>query len=203
MNFSNFFSYIQETPWYFQFLSPVVDEIDNHTKLLDIGTGSGKLLQLAVSEKNVNAIGIDTNESMLKEATKKVQNTGIKLLKIEAADTYPFNDNSFDVITICNVLFNLNQQAVDHILTESVRLLKDQGRIIVLTPTGKGNFFTLTKSYFSLKNLSIYIWFYATRNRAGPWTDKKQLIAFSENHKLNYKQKIILKGFTQVETLTK
>ena len=202
MIFSNFFSYIQETPWYFQFLSPVVDEIDNHTKLLDIGTGSGKLLQLAVSEKNVNAIGIDTSESMLTEATKKLKNKNVELLKIEAADAYPFNDNSFDIITICNVLFNLNQNAIDHILNESVRLLKERGKIIVLTPTGKGNLFTLTKSYFSLKNLSIYIWFYATRNRAGPWTDKKQLLTFSKNHELNYKQKIILKGFAQVETLT-
>jgi len=35
--------------------------------------------------------------------------------------------------------------------------------------TGNGNFFKLIKNYFSHKNLIIYIWFYATKNRAGPW----------------------------------
>jgi len=203
MIFSNFFSYIQETPWYYKFLKPVVDEIDDTVTLLDIGTGTGKLLQLATSEKNVNAIGIDTNKAMLKEATKKINNPSVKLIKIETADKYPFYNNSFETISICNVLFNLNQEAIDHILNESVRLLKERGKIIVLTPTGKGNLFTLTKSYFSLKNISIYIWFYATRNRARPWTDKKQLLTFSKNHKLNYKQKTILKGFALLEILIK
>ena len=45
MNFSNFFSHIQETPWYHQFLSPVIDEINDQTKLLDVGPGTGNFFR--------------------------------------------------------------------------------------------------------------------------------------------------------------
>ncbi len=189
MKFSNFFSHIQEAPWYHEFLNPVVNQVDDHTKLLDIGTGSGKLLQMVSSTKEVNCIGVDTDAEMLKEA------------KINATGKYPFDTASFDVITICNVLFNLHQDTVNHVLTETLRLLKKGGKIVVLTPTGKGNLFTLSKSYFSIKNLSIYIWYYVTRNRAGPWTERKLLLKFSKKHSIKYRQKIILKGFAQIEIL--
>lgn len=52
MKFSKFFSNIQEKPWYRQFLNPVISEIEQEGKLLDIGTGSGKLLQILATEKN-------------------------------------------------------------------------------------------------------------------------------------------------------
>jgi len=202
MIFSNFFSRVQESPWYRQFLDPVIDEIDEHAHLLDIGTGTGKLLQIAVKEKNVNGIGIDTNKAMLNEAKKKLNNSDIQLLKIEETEKYPFDNDIFDTITICNVLFNLDHNANIKILTEAFRILNEGGKIIVLTPTGKGNLFSLTKGYFSLKNLSIYIWFYVTRNRAGPWTQNKPLFKFSKKNNLKYNRKIILNGFAQIEIIT-
>lgn len=200
IKFSKFFSHIQETPWYRQFLNPIIDEIDNKSKLLDVGTGTGKLLQILSNEKEVNCFGIDTDPLMLEEAKKKLNKTNTQLQKIEANKRFPFDNSSFDFITICNVLFNLKEIERNHILTESLRVLKKKGKIVVLTPTGKGNIFTLTKKYFSLKNLSIYIWYGATRKRAGPWTKNKYLQKFSMQN-LKYKHKIILNGFAQVEIL--
>ena len=51
MKFSKFFSNLQEAPWYRQFLNPVIDEINDNSKLLDIGTGSGKMMEILISEK--------------------------------------------------------------------------------------------------------------------------------------------------------
>jgi ubiquinone/menaquinone biosynthesis C-methylase UbiE len=75
INISNnsFFSNVQEAPWYVEFLEPVVSQIPPFTKVLDIGTGSGKLLQLLLNEKNSDCTGIDTSESMLAEAEKKLK----------------------------------------------------------------------------------------------------------------------------------
>jgi len=201
MNFSNFFSHIQEAPWYNQFLNPVIDEINDQTKFLDVGTGTGKLLQMLSKKKNVSSFGIDTSPSMLEEAKKKLNKTNAQLQKIDANEKFPFDNNSFDYVTICNVLFNLERNAVDHILTETIRVLKSDGKIIVVTPTGEGNIVTLTKSFFSTKNLSIYIWFYATRKRAGPWWEKKYLLQFSQLNNFRYQRKLILKGFAQLEIL--
>lgn len=203
MKFSKFFSKIQETPWYRVFLNPVIKEITDNSKLLDIGTGTGKLLQILSSEKDIDCVGVDTNAEMLLEARKKLKETNTKLIEIRADKNLPFENNTFNYITICSVLFLLKEDSIDSILNESQRLLKNQGKIIVLTPTGNGNILTLSKNFFSLKNLSIYTWFYATRNRAGPWTSNKYLEQFSIKYNLKYKRKIVMKGFAQVEVIGK
>jgi ubiquinone/menaquinone biosynthesis C-methylase UbiE len=51
MSFSSFFSNLQEAPWYRSFLNPVINEINDDTTLLDIGTGSGKMIQILSNEK--------------------------------------------------------------------------------------------------------------------------------------------------------
>jgi len=109
MKFSKFFSNIQETPWYRSFLNPVINEIRREGKLLDIGTGSGKLIQIISKEKHINCIGVDTNSEMLKEAKIKLKGTNTRLLKIKANTKLPFNDNSFSYVTICSVLFHLKK----------------------------------------------------------------------------------------------
>ena len=154
MKFSKLFSNIQEAPWYRSFLNPVISEIEAEGRLLDIGTGSGKLIQILANKKGIDCTGVDTNSEMLKEAKVKLKNTTVNLLKIEANKKLPFGNNSFDYITICSVLFHLDKENIDLMLKDAKRLLKTDGKIIILTPTGKGNMLTLTKHYFSFKNLS-------------------------------------------------
>ncbi len=202
MNFSKFFSNIQESPWYRQFLNPVINEIDSNGELLDIGTGSGKLLQIVTTEKAANCIGVDTNPQMLKEAEIKLAKTNVKLIQIKPNEKLPFKDSRFDYITICNVLFNLNKTQVNFMLEDAIRLLKDHGKIIILSPTGNGNIITLLKNYFSLKNASITIWFYATKNKAKQWIINNYLKQYANERKLKYKSKIVMNGLAQIEIIT-
>ena len=203
MKFTKFFSHIQETPWYRTFLNPVLEEISIGDSLLDIGTGSGKLIQLVAEQKDIKCIGVDTNEDMLIEAQKKVRNTTAQLLLIKPNDPLPLKDESFDYVTICSVLFHLKKDSIDSILNDALRTLKNDGKIIVLTPTGNGNFLTLSKQFFSFKNYSIFIWFYATRNRAGPWTKNKYLKQYAIKNELKYKREVVMNGFAQLEIITK
>ena len=201
MKFSKFFSSIQEAPWYRSFLNPVINEIGTEGKLLDIGTGSGKLIQILTNEKGIDCIGVDTNDEMLKEAKIKLKETNVNVLKIEPNKSLPFDNNSFDYITICSVLFHLNKEQIDFILQDGRRLLKKDGKIIILTPTGKGNIITLTKKFFSIKNYGINIWFYATRNRAKIWTNNNYLKHYANENKLNYKSQIVMSGLAQLEII--
>jgi len=200
MKFSKFFSSVQETPWYRSFLNPVINEITNG-KLLDIGTGTGKLIQILSTEKEIDCIGVDTNLDMLLEAQKKLKNTNVQLLQVSIHKKIPFEKNNFDYITICNVLFHLEKNSVDFILNDALRLLKNTGKIIILTPTGNGNILTLSKNYFSFKNLSIYIWFYATKSRAGPWIRNNYLEQYAIKHNLKYKKETVMNGFAQLEVI--
>ncbi len=201
MKFSKFFSNLQEAPWYRSFLDPLITEIGNEGKLLDIGTGSGKLIQILSVEKSIDCIGVDTNDDMLKEAKIKLDNDNIQLLKIEANQKLPLENNSFDYITICSVLFHLKNNDIDLMLKDAKRLLRENGKIIVLTPTGKGNFFKLSRNYFSLKNYGIYIWYSVTKNRARLWNNNKYLEEYTIQNKLEYKSKTVMNGFAQIEII--
>lgn len=201
MEFSKFFSNIQETPWYRSFLDPVINEIDKKGTLLDIGTGSGKLIQILSVEKEIDCIGVDTNESMLKEARHKLRESKVEVLKIEANQKLPFKDNSFNYITICSVFFHLENEQIDFMLKDAQRLLRKGGKIIILTPTGKGSVLTLSKRYFSLKNLSIYTWYRATKKRAKLWSQNKHLKQYSNNYKLDYKSHLVMNDFALLEII--
>jgi ubiquinone/menaquinone biosynthesis C-methylase UbiE len=202
MKFSKFFSNLQEAPWYRSFLNPVINEVDTKGKLLDIGTGSGKMIQILSDEKGIDCIGVDKNAEMIKEANNKLKDSNVKIIEIEVNKKLPFEDHSFNYVTICSVLFHLNTKNKSLMLEDSMRLLKENGKLIVLTPTGKGNFFSLTKNFFSFKNLSIYIWFYATRSRAKLWNIENYLKEYSEKNNVNYSSQIVMKGFAQLEVIT-
>ncbi len=203
MKFSNFFSNLQEAPWYRQFLNPVLDEVEYGSSLLDIGTGSGKMLEILFIEKNVKGVGTDTNEDMLKEAKEKLKNTSAKLHLIPPGQELPFEKGSFDYVTICSVLFHLKEKEIDDMLMDSLQVLKDDGKIIILTPTGNGNMIQLSRHFFSLKNKGIYIWYRATKNRAILWSKNQILNQFASKNKLKYESQIVMHGFAQLEIITK
>jgi len=203
MKFSKFFSNLQKAPWYRQFLNPVIDEIKEGSNLLDIGTGSGKMLEILISEKNVNAEGTDTNADMLKEAEEKLKNTNARLHLIPAGEVLPFESGSFDYVTICSVLFHMKEKEIDHMLIDALRVIKDDSKIIILTPTGKGNLIKLSRHFFSLKNTGIYIWYRSTKKRAKLWSKNQYLKQFAGKNKLKYELQIVMHGFAQLEILNK
>ena len=203
MKFSKFFSNLQEAPWYRQFLNPVLNEIKNNTQLLDIGTGSGKMLEILYNEKNVTGVGTDTNADMLKEAKHKLKNTNTELHLIKAGDKLPFEKNSFDYVTICSVLFHMKENEIDAMLLDSLKVLKDNGQIIILTPTGAGSILKLTRHYFSFKNKGALVWYRSTKPRAKQWTAKNYLATYAKKNNLEYQREIVMNGFAQLELINK
>ena len=201
MKFSKFFSNLQEAPWYRSFLNPVINEIGTKGKLLDIGTGSGKLIQILSTEKKIECTGVDTDANMLAEAKVKLGSIHVKLIEISANEKLPFENNSYDYVTICSVLFHLKKENIDSMLKDAKRLLKKDGKIIILTPTGKGNILTLSTKYFSPKNLGIYIWYNATKKRAKIWANENYLKQYANENNLSYTSETVMKGFAQLEVL--
>jgi len=202
MKFSKFFSNLQEAPWYRSFLNPVIKQVSINSKLLDIGTGSGKLVQILNIEKGVTCVGVDTNQDMLNEAEIKLKETNVSIQKIEANKKLPFNTNSYNYVTICSVLFHLKKEDINLLMKDTQRILKNDGKIIVLTPTGNGNILKLITHYFSLKNFSILIWFNATKKRAKLWNNNNYLKQYSVENNLMYTSHVVMNGFAQLEIIT-
>ncbi|HBH06353.1 MAG TPA: hypothetical protein DDX92_07100 [Flavobacteriales bacterium] len=195
LRFARFFSKVQETEWYGDFLSPIVDEVARGAKVLDIGTGSGKLLQMMIHKKSIQATGLDTDQDMLDEARQKLNGLKSRLVKINPEEDLPFEDGSFDAVSICNLLFLLDSGDRDRLLQEANRVTQPNGRIFVLTPTGKGSFSTMIK----YGHYSIFIWFLATRSRASRWRQSGYLQAYALSHNLDYHSFDVLNGMGMFE----
>jgi ubiquinone/menaquinone biosynthesis C-methylase UbiE/DNA-binding transcriptional ArsR family regulator len=99
--------------------------------VLDLGTGTGRILEL-VSDRARRLIGIDTNREMLKCARVRLDKAGLAACSVRQADIYDlqFPEGSADAVIIHQVLHFLeNPKAA---LAEAVRVLKPEGRLIVV-----------------------------------------------------------------------
>lgn len=201
MRFSKFFSRVQETPWYQDFLAPVVAQIESGAHVLDIGTGSGKLMQLLIQEKSAVVAGIDSSASMLEQAELKLTGLPHTLLHVERNTTFPLEDNSFDTVTICNVLFALGEVQTQFLLDESFRVLKPGGTIVVLSPTGRRNVFKLLRTHKSWSNRSIILWYFATGRSARNSRKKQRVKQYCTSQKRHYSSFEGLNGFSLIEVL--
>jgi demethylmenaquinone methyltransferase/2-methoxy-6-polyprenyl-1,4-benzoquinol methylase len=114
-------------------LSNLVDNQDS--KILDICTGTAaNAIAVAKRNKASKIIGIDLSKEMLHIAKKKVMMNGlnnIKLLKMDASDT-SFQDNTFDVIIMSLVLHEIPNELARKIIIEAKRILKPEGKLLVM-----------------------------------------------------------------------
>lgn len=74
-------------------------------RLLDIGTGTGRILQVLGQNVGVG-VGIDTSREMLAVARANLDGAGLHNCRVRYADLYelPFGDESFDAVTVQHVL---------------------------------------------------------------------------------------------------
>ena len=118
----------------------VVKLVKNHTesrtdkKYLDIATGTGDLaIMLAKKVTDAKVIGLDISKGMLDVGIKKVKAKGLdKQIEMVLGDSekLPFDDNSFDAITVGFGVRNFED--LDAGLQEIHRVLKKDGIFVVL-----------------------------------------------------------------------
>ena len=106
---------------------------DNIENLLDVGCGTGFYFS-ALSEYTKNIFGIDVSSFILKESKKMVEEKNLKnvYFGLSISEVLPFRDNSFDCVFIFAVLHHL--QNVDKTIAEAHRVLKKNGKCIVIEP---------------------------------------------------------------------
>jgi ArsR family transcriptional regulator len=100
-------------------------------ELLDIGTGTGRMLRL-LGQKAERAIGIDISRAMLMLARSNLHTAGLDHLSVRHGNMYQlrFPDQSFDTVTIDQVLFQAEQPG--EVLREAARVLRPGGRLLLL-----------------------------------------------------------------------
>lgn len=107
----------------------------NHpTSILDLATGTGDLA-IALAKRNPQAriIGIDISEKMMEIGKEKVKKQGLGSqidLRIGDAASLPFDDNSFDAVTVAFGVRNFENR--DKGLSEIQRVLRTDGQAFIL-----------------------------------------------------------------------
>ena len=106
-----------------------------YTKLLDIGCGTGYLIDMLAKVHEAEYTGVDLSPEMIKQANnKKIKNAKF----VEGrSDEIPFDDNTFDIIT-CSQSFH-HYPDTDKAMQEAKRVLKPGG-LYILSDTGVGPF---------------------------------------------------------------
>jgi len=99
--------------------------------LLDLGTGTGRMLELFGPEIE-RGLGLDLSLDMLLLARDRLERAGLKNCSVRQGDIYdlPLTNDSFDVVILHQVLHFLDDGA--RAIHEAARVLRPGGRLLVI-----------------------------------------------------------------------
>ena len=102
--------------------------------ILDLASGTADLaITLAKHNPQAHIVGMDISEKMLEIGKEKVRRQGLEShieLRLGDAATLPFDDNSFDAVTVAFGVRNFEDRARG--LSEIHRVLKTNGMVYIL-----------------------------------------------------------------------
>jgi ArsR family transcriptional regulator len=99
--------------------------------LLDIGTGTGRMLRLCAAAAD-RAVGVDTSREMLAVARANLDGPAFRhcTLRRAPAEKLPFGDSSFDIALSHMVLHFVADPG--RMIAEAARVLRPRGRLILV-----------------------------------------------------------------------
>lgn len=99
--------------------------------LLDIGTGTGRILEVFAPHFE-HALGIDLSREMLAIARARLEKAHLEHCQVRQADMYqlPLADHAFDLVTIHQVLHYADRPA--DAIREAARVLRPEGRLVIV-----------------------------------------------------------------------
>ncbi|WP_299228579.1 bifunctional demethylmenaquinone methyltransferase/2-methoxy-6-polyprenyl-1,4-benzoquinol methylase UbiE [uncultured Psychroserpens sp.] len=105
----------------------------NPKTILDIATGTGDLAISLAKTKAEKIIGLDISDGMLEVGRKKIDTKNLQdriSMVIGDSENLPFDDNSFDAITVAFGVRNF--ETLEKGLAEIYRVLKPKGVFVIL-----------------------------------------------------------------------
>lgn len=104
-------------------------------QILDVGCGTGTLC-LAIKQQlgaNSQVIGVDASPEMIEHAQRKAKHAGLNLdFQVQAVEQLSFPDSTFDRVFSTLMIHHLPDQLKLQAFLEIKRVLKPQGRLMIL-----------------------------------------------------------------------
>lgn len=124
-------------------IDPGPGPIPDHTKVLDLGSGTGNITALLANPENSRlVVAIDNNTMMLNVLRRKckpylrqdAEGPGVIAIKQDITSLFGLKDNFFDVVVINNVLYSLDSNVVVQCIKEVYRVLRIGGEVRISEP---------------------------------------------------------------------
>ncbi|MFN2576176.1 MAG: class I SAM-dependent methyltransferase [Pyrinomonadaceae bacterium] len=127
---------VEESHWWYigrrriigSFVKEICSEItDYHPQILDVGCGTGANLKMLAQFGA--AQGVDVSP----DAVAFCRQRGLENVKLGAAESLPYEDKEFDLVTALDVLEHMDDDIAG--LREMRRVLRTGGRLFLFVPT--------------------------------------------------------------------
>lgn len=127
---------VEESHWWYigrrriiaSFVKAICDQVkDRRARILDVGCGTGANL-VRLSDFG-DAEGVDISPDALKFCHER----GLDNVKLGAAETLPYDDHEFDLVTAFDVVEHMDDDIAG--LREMRRVLRPGGRVLLFVPT--------------------------------------------------------------------
>lgn len=117
-------------------------QLQKNSTVLDLGCGSGYITNY-LYESNLNAIGIDFSEEMIRIAQEKYPKANF--LKADFIDIENhFKENSVDGLIAIYSLYFIPKEQFENVLRSLSKILKKDGKFLFVTQSGTGENFITT-----------------------------------------------------------
>lgn len=112
----------------------ILDTIGDHAyrSVLDLGTGTGRMLQVLSHDHIERAVGLDSSHTMLAVARANLERAEVRRVDLRQGDVYspPLERGTFDLAIIHQVLHFLDDPA--RAIREAAHLLAPGGRLLIV-----------------------------------------------------------------------
>ncbi|UCF44271.1 MAG: class I SAM-dependent methyltransferase [Planctomycetota bacterium] len=126
---------------------------------LDFGCHKGAFLS-ALKPKGIRRlVGVDVSEEAVHEGRRLFPD--LEIIKIHEAGDLPFDDRTFDSVSMLDVLEHVYDQV--EVLAELNRVLKDEGRLVITVP-GQHLFSFLDMGNYKFRFPRLHRWYYCLRH---------------------------------------
>ena len=101
-------------------------------RLLDVACGTGRTLhQIAVAHPAMRFTGIDLSPAYVRLARRRLEDVSELTLAVENAETMPWTDASFDILTSVYLFHELPSNARRNVAREMFRVLRPGGLVVI------------------------------------------------------------------------
>jgi len=119
--------------------------ITNNEKVLDVGCGTGRLLNI-LRKYSINCYGLDASQEMVNKIDNKEN------IYIGSVFDIPFEKNFFDIVTSMDLMVHFDE--IEEILIQKLKVTKNQG--LVIFNIGSHEHYILSKNILKNEFNPIY-----------------------------------------------